>query len=598
MDIKNFLTTSCFGPVNLIMNPLIRRRIPPSLRNLLTDIGPKQEWTDTEPDTMTRDGIMLPSRGASSGQGEFLMPVETQEEEEEATLGGRNARRSAVCMLCKCKPSCYTCPRCNLHYCSLACYQSPDHSVCSEKFYKEAVLQDLKDMGTTESEGRKKMQEVLVRLRQKAERTDGGMESLLKEAGIVSDDTDEGEVEATEKVQVVELLSRLAELQQSGEGNATEIEAILRKLEVIGGGELRPGDMDEAAESAEGDLNLADRLSGLDIDKLSEEELWEHLGSKEKEMFMSLMKGGGLAGLVPLWRPWWEEHEEGRRALVEVLEEKCKVERENSTTTDELDIDNKVKISQEGVHNQSKTATKFKGEKRKQTRKGKESSTVPSVPPVSAKIPKLSSLCANPSPLVCCGLVNALYAYTFTLCLVNNDTDALMFEFCDMILFLSEALNSSRVFNSVQEALDSGETLILGGGYLDKEDPLAPARALEAVAHIMSGRDGKDATGYCLAALSQLRSVLSQARKALSKEGEEGERRQKYFLAIKKCEFFQAWTLDNAHRIRTLAIELWNEHGKRESVRSNMEKAKTVVKESLKKGKSKSNIKLIEELGE
>lgn len=578
------------------MNPLIRRRLPPSVRSLLTDIGPKTEWTDTEADTVNRDGILLPSRGATSAQEEFLTPAETQG--EEAAVDGSNTR-SAVCMLCKCKPSCYTCPRCNLHYCGLACYQSPDHSVCSEEFYKESVLQELKDMGKTESEGRKKMQEVLLGLRQKAERTDGGMESLLKEAGIVTYDTDEGEGEAAEKVRIVELLSRLAELQQSGEGSETEIEAILRKLEEVGGGEVLPGDVDQDAGCAKGELDLADRLSGLDIDKLSEEELWELLNSKEKEMFMGLMKGGALGGLVPLWKPWWEEHEEGGRALVEVLEEEVsKLERENSTTVDERDVDNIAETAQEVVQSRGKSAMKLRKIKgnRKETSKGKENSSVPSVPPISAKIQKLSSLCANPSPLVCYGLVNALFGYTFTLCLYNGDTDSLMFEFCDMILALSEALNSSRVFNSVQEALDCGESLILGGGYLDKEDHLAPARAVEAVAHIMTGRDRKNATGYCLAALSQLRSLLSRARTALSKEGEDGTRRQKYFRASKKCEFFQAWVLDNAQQIRRLAIDLWNEHTKRESVRSSMEKAKTVVEENLKKGKTKGNSKLIEEL--
>ncbi|XP_045926642.1 zinc finger HIT domain-containing protein 2 isoform X2 [Micropterus dolomieu] len=572
-------------PVCPLMNPFIRRRLPPSVRSLLTDIGPKTEWTDTEADTVNRDGILLPSRGAASAQEEFLTPAETQG--EEAAVDVSNTR-SAVCMLCKCKPSCYTCPRCNLHYCGLACYQSPDHSVCSEEFYKESVLQELKDMGKTESEGRKKMQEVLLGLRQKAERTDGGMESLLKEAGIVTYDTDEGEGEAAEKVRIVELLSRLAELQQSGEGSETEIEAILRKLEEVGGGEVLPGDVDQDAGCAKGELDLADRLSGLDIDKLSEEELWELLNSKEKEMFMGLMKGGALGGLVPLWKPWWEEHEE----------EVSKLERENSTTVDERDVDNIAETAQEVVQSRGKSAMKLRKIKgnRKETSKGKENSSVPSVPPISAKIQKLSSLCANPSPLVCYGLVNALFGYTFTLCLYNGDTDSLMFEFCDMILALSEALNSSRVFNSVQEALDCGESLILGGGYLDKEDHLAPARAVEAVAHIMTGRDRKNATGYCLAALSQLRSLLSRARTALSKEGEDGTRRQKYFLASKKCEFFQAWVLDNAQQIRRLAIDLWNEHTKRESVRSSMEKAKTVVEENLKKGKTKGNSKLIEEL--
>uniref|UniRef100_G3P9A8 Zinc finger, HIT-type containing 2 n=1 Tax=Gasterosteus aculeatus TaxID=69293 RepID=G3P9A8_GASAC len=436
---------------------------------------------------------------AASGQEEFLTPAKTR---AEAAVDASDSRSGAVCMLCERQPSCYTCPRCNLQYCGLSCYQSPRHSVCSEEFYKESVLQELKDMGKTESEGRLKMQEILVGLRQKAETAAGGME-------------------------------------------------------------------------------------GLDIDKLSEEELWEVLNSKEKEAFMGLMKGGALGGLIPLWKPWWEEHEDGGRALVEVLEEEVSRRAgENSTTMAEQD--NEVKTSQEVVLNQRKSATKLRKIKRGnklETGDEKGSSAVTAVPQISAKIPKLTSLCANSSPLVCYGLVNALFGYTFTLCLYNNDTDSLIIEFCDMILALSEALSSSRVFNSVQEALDCGETLISGGGYLDKEDLLAPSRALEAVAHIATGRDREDPAGYCLAALSQLRSVLSQARKALSKEGEEGAKRQKYFLASKKCEFFQAWVLDNEPRIRGLAIEMWNEHSKRESARSSMERDRAVVEESLKKGK-------------
>lgn len=572
------------------MNPVLRRGLPPSVRSLLTDIGPKEEWTDEEPETVTRDGILLPHRGATSGNEELLTPARSH---DDAPDDGGVSGRSGLCMLCKSKPPCYTCPRCNLQYCGLECYKSPDHSACSEEFYKESVLQELKEMGTTETEGRKKMQEILVGLKQKAEMTQGGMESLLKEVGVVSDDTDDREGEAAEKVQAVELLARLAELQQSGEGSATEIEDILGKLEEIGGGALIPGDTDEDAESAQGELDLADRLSGLEIDKLSEEELWELLNNKEKESFVSLMKDGALGGLVPLWKPWWEEHEEGGRALVEVLEEEVsRQERETVTTMERQDIDNGVKTSQ-GVQKRSKSKPKsLKGGTGKEMSEGKGSSAVP---PVSSKIPKLSSLCPNPSPLVCYGLVNALFGYAFTLCLFNGDTDSLMFEFCDMILALSEALNSSKVFTSLQEALGCGEALILDGGYLDKEDLLAPARAVEAVAHIMTGRDRKDAAGYSLAALSQLRSVLSRAKMALSKDGEEAEKRRKYFLASKKCEFFQAWVLDNVHQIHRLAVELWREHSKRESARNSMQKAKTVV-ENLQKGKRKDSGKLIEEL--
>ncbi|XP_061601119.1 zinc finger HIT domain-containing protein 2 [Cololabis saira] len=572
------------------MNPLIRRSLPPSVRSLLTNIGPKEE--DVSPaETPSRDGILLPSRG----QEEWLSPAKP------AAEPASNSSGKTACVFCKCKPSCYTCPRCNLQYCGLACYQSPQHSACSEEFYKESVLQELKDMGKTESEGRKKMQEILLRLRQKAESTHGGMGSVLKEVGILTDDVEEEEEKMTEKVQVVELLSRLAELQQSGTGSTTEIEAILKRLEEIEGGAPLPGDSDEDAESAEAEPDIADRMSGLDIDELSEDELWELLNTKEKDTFMSLMKGGALGGLVPLWKPWWEEHDEGRTAVVEVLEEEVgKLETETSAVVNDQVGDNKVKTSQEVGQTLTKSTAKIKNVKRgnsKETRRSAGCSAVQNVPPLSTKIPKLTSLCANPSSLVCYGLVNALYGYAFTLTLLNGDTEALMFEFCDMVLALSEALNSSKVFSSVQEALDCGETVILNGGYFDREDPLAPTRAVEGVAHILTGRNRQDVTGYSLAALSQLRTVLSEAKKGLSKEGEEGARRQKYFLACKKCEFFQAWVLDNVHQIRILAIELWSEHSKREKVRNSMEKAKTVVEANLKKRKG-NHCKLIEELSQ
>ncbi|XP_076016375.1 zinc finger HIT domain-containing protein 2 [Genypterus blacodes] len=561
------------------MNPNVRRRLPPSVRSLLTDIGPKEEWTDPEPDPETRDGILLPSRGAAAaGQEELLTPARTGD--EEGTDDGTTPRLRPICGMCECKPSCYTCPRCNLAYCGVECYRSPNHSVCSEEFYKESVLQELKEMGKTESEGRQKMHNILLSLREKAERTDGGMEGLLREAGVV-------EGEAEERVQVVELLSRLAELQQSEDGDATEIEYILGKLKEIGGGgqdgDEDVGNLDEEAVSAEGELDLAGRLSGLDIDKLSEAELWELLDGQEKGKFMALMNGGALGGLVPLWRPWWEEHEEGGRGLVEMLEEEVsKMESrdpENPSKTDE-DQTSPGKVQDKGRNK----ADRSKGGSLR-------------VPVISAKIPKLSSLCADPSPLVCYSLVNTLFGYSFTLRLFNGCTDSLTFEFCDMILSLSETLSSTRVFNSVQEALDCGESAIVSGGHMDKEDPHAPARALEATAHIVTGRSRKDPTGYCLAALSQLRSALSQARAALRKEGEEGEKRRRCFMASKKCEFFQAWVSDSGRSLMNrVAVELWHEHSKRDRERHMMEKAKGEVEGSWKRGKRKDKSKMIEEL--
>uniref|UniRef100_A0A146WW30 Zinc finger HIT domain-containing protein 2 n=1 Tax=Fundulus heteroclitus TaxID=8078 RepID=A0A146WW30_FUNHE len=564
------------------MNPVIRRSLPASVKSLLTDIAPKeQEWTEVETETVARDGILLPSRGA--GKEEFLSPATIRQEDAAEDEPDAWARR-AVCVLCKRKPSNYTCPRCNLQYCGLSCYQSPDHSACSEEFYKESVLQELKEMGKTEAEGKRRMQEILVGLRRKADATRGGMESLVKEADMA------GEGEAAEKAKVLELLSKLAQLQQSGEENVPEMEAIVRELEEIGGADSTPGAAGEDAEGTEGEPDLAERLSGLDIDRLSEEELWELLGKEEQERFMGLLKGGDLGEVVPLWTPWWEEHDEGGRPLIEVLQEEANKQ--------EKDSDRRVKASEEdGETGESASKTnEAEGGKKREAGKRKGSSSKERVPSVSANIPKMSSLCANPSPLVCYGLVNALYGYAFSLSLFNGNADSLTLEFCDVTLSLSEALSSGRVFSSVREALDGAEALVLRHGHLDREDPLAPARAAEAVAHIVTGRDRRDASGYCLAALSQLRSVLSKARGKLSKQGEEGTRRWKYFQAGKKCEFFQAWVKENEERIPGLAVQLWSEHSDRGRARSSVEKAKTVVEENLKKGKRKGNDKLIEEL--
>ncbi|KNZ63382.1 hypothetical protein VP01_1152g9 [Puccinia sorghi] len=43
----------------------------------------------------------------------------------------------------------YTCPHCNLRYCSVACFGAPSHSTCSESFYKNALLEDMRIEGSS-----------------------------------------------------------------------------------------------------------------------------------------------------------------------------------------------------------------------------------------------------------------------------------------------------------------------------------------------------------------------------------------------------------------------------------------------------------------
>lgn len=66
------------------------------------------------------------------------------------------------CELCLEKPAKYTCPRCNVKYCSLECYKCEKHMSCSELFYKNCVIQALQD-DVIDEERKQSMLEILKR---------------------------------------------------------------------------------------------------------------------------------------------------------------------------------------------------------------------------------------------------------------------------------------------------------------------------------------------------------------------------------------------------------------------------------------------------
>ncbi|KAL4660006.1 zinc finger HIT domain-containing protein 2 [Arapaima gigas] len=639
------------------MTPVLRHRIPACVWSLLTDIEPRGErqcWREEdvyEKDAapVTRDGIALPGRGTSK-PGELLAPA--GEIQDAVNGAGGSDTRSRVCGLCLSKPLQYTCPRCNVPYCSLACYKSPTHSACSEEFYKESVFQELKSIGETDMDGRRQMQEILMRLRER----DEGMEDLLRQL------EEEGHSNIEQNQEALELLSRLTEIQSSGGEDNGDKEAILVKLKEIGESIIEPGQVGDAAEDLledKGDTeeeDLVERLSGLDLDSLAEEQLWALLPQQDKENFEGMIKGGAIAGLVPLWRPWWERHDGGNGTLIKMLvdnqeqqSENLNVEEESTIVREgwtprgqvipkmgrkekdstgqqvnhnvkdegmggclpqslgekeqtEIEMVLKVRCDEEAAEHYKKVQPLEKqGHNKKSNPKNENVSRLESgaaVPPVNVKIPSLHSLSPNVSPLVRYSLVNMLYGYSFSLCLFNGDIEDsnLLQEFCQVVLAISESLSSNRVFNTLQEALEGGATAIMAGGYGDQGDPSALVRTVEAVAHILTGTSRNDQVGYSLAALSQLRRALSKARQALSKEGNEGETRQKYFLAGKKCEFLQAWVKENGLEVRALAKAVWVELGKREQEREILEKGKKEVENSWKKSGGRKKGPLVEEI--
>ncbi|KAI4454624.1 zinc finger hit domain containing protein 2 protein fon -related [Holotrichia oblita] len=71
-----------------------------------------------------------------------------------------------ICKLCDNALGKYTCPKCNVLYCSLDCYQSETHLQCSEQFYKDCVMNNLPPDVDTESKA--KMLEVLKRMHEES----------------------------------------------------------------------------------------------------------------------------------------------------------------------------------------------------------------------------------------------------------------------------------------------------------------------------------------------------------------------------------------------------------------------------------------------
>ncbi|XP_065114346.1 zinc finger HIT domain-containing protein 2 [Paramisgurnus dabryanus] len=544
------------------MDPVVRRKIPGSLRSLLTDIAPREEqyltdWHETEPESVTKNNIELPKRGTSET---LLIPATGTD----FVPTDKNVALKP-CGLCLSKPSCYTCPRCNMPYCGLVCYRSPGHSACSEEFYKESVFQELKSQGVTDEEGKSKMQEILLRLRQSAE-NEGGMTNLLRN---LQEET--GNNVTQQDAEALELLSRLAEIQSAGDEDGQEAQEILKKLKEI----------EDADGSDEEEAELTEKLAGLDINSLSEEELWSLLSAQEREKFEELVKGGGIGGLVTLWSPWWEKHERETKALIEEL---------HSENGEEISSVNEKKDEQTNGSTEKTKRSKVKFELgtkqelniKEANKKAKQSNT--SIPPISAKIPPLHTLSSNPSPLVQYNLVNVMYAYTFTLCLFNGDISEqeMLLEFCQVVLSISEVLGEGRVFNSVPEALEAGITAVSTSGHFDRKDPWAPLQAVKAVAHILSGENRQHAVGYSLSALSQLRSAFSKAKASVPKADERA--RRMFFQAGKKCEFFQSWLMENPAAVRRLAGSVWTNYERRETEGIKLEGERKDV-ERLKKSK-------------
>ncbi|XP_023013558.2 zinc finger HIT domain-containing protein 2 [Leptinotarsa decemlineata] len=178
-----------------------------------------------------------------------------------------------TCKICDNALAKYSCPKCNLLYCSLNCYQSNSHLECSESFYKDNILTEL-SLDKNDVESQKKMLEILEgthRNNQIAFSEDGDSEEdypNLNFEDIPNLDSDDDEIY----------------------------------------------------------LDIGDRLAGVDLDDA--EQVWVKLTEDEKQEFVSFLKSEDVTKLIPPWQPWWLYYADTKvedMSLKETYKNKCPV---------------------------------------------------------------------------------------------------------------------------------------------------------------------------------------------------------------------------------------------------------------------------------
>ncbi|KAI8839040.1 hypothetical protein BJ741DRAFT_599770 [Chytriomyces cf. hyalinus JEL632] len=166
-----------------------------------------------------------------------------------------NALQSSQCGICHTSPPKYSCPRCLLPYCSLACYRHKDHAACSEAFYKESIATHLK-------EGL------------------GSAASRYYEG--VNDD-----------------------VQSTQTSDAESMLTLLRRFEE----ENAPSESPFVNESIDADELLVERLEGVDLDSIDPEALFSLLPEAHRKAFEEQLKTGEIliSGEIEhaVTKPWW-----------------------------------------------------------------------------------------------------------------------------------------------------------------------------------------------------------------------------------------------------------------------------------------------------
>ncbi|XP_030749077.1 zinc finger HIT domain-containing protein 2 [Sitophilus oryzae] len=165
---------------------------------------------------------------------------------------------SNTCKICDNALAKYSCPKCNIIYCSLTCYQAEKHMECSENFYRDNVLEEL-NSNNVDSSKADKILEIL-------KRTHENNKIVAPEPDLDSDvDLDD-----------IGPFSQFVDIE----------------------------DLEEDLDSDDEDyIDIAERLAGVNLD--DPEQIWEKLTEDEIQNFVSFLKSEDVSKLIPSWQPWW-----------------------------------------------------------------------------------------------------------------------------------------------------------------------------------------------------------------------------------------------------------------------------------------------------
>ncbi|KAG2426471.1 hypothetical protein HXX76_011701 [Chlamydomonas incerta] len=223
-----------------------------------------------------------------------------------------------ICRVCARQYARYTCPRCNIGYCSLPCYkQHGEH--CTESFYKEQAVGELQSVSAGD-EQRRGMLEILKRAQQAAAEDEAAQRPLLEAAiqglslgglgllGPGGEEQEGGDDEEGEDGEAGE------GEEEDGEEDGEEDEE--GEGEGRGGGSSGRGEAMLAALAGVLAPDTLERLLHKAASHASEEE-WEveeaDLSHQEWTAFQRAVAlgqlggtgGGARGGGGAQWQPWW-----------------------------------------------------------------------------------------------------------------------------------------------------------------------------------------------------------------------------------------------------------------------------------------------------